>query len=84
MYGTAIYKLAKKDVKAEQTLASLLPEGLLCVESALFYYGDSDFAPRQWSIAVPRTFLRTSLEFSDLLWVENMDLPLKPNAIMEG
>lgn len=32
------------------------------IESALFYYGYSDFTPRQWSIAVPRTFSRTKLK----------------------
>ena len=33
--------------KEEQVLASLLPESIVCVESALFYYVYSDFAPRQ-------------------------------------
>lgn len=61
------YQLAEKEaVKEEQILASLLPEGVVCVESALFYYGYSDFAPRQWSIAVPRTFSRTRLKFDAL------------------
>jgi predicted transcriptional regulator of viral defense system len=35
---------------------ALLYPGTVCVESALFYYGYSDFAPREWSIAVPRTY----------------------------
>ncbi len=61
------YRLAeKKDIKEEQILASLLPEGIVCVESALFYYGYSDFTPRQWSIAVQRTFSRTRLKFDTL------------------
>ena len=48
------YQLAEQeDIKEEQVLASLLPESVVCVESALFYYGYSDFSPRQWSIAVP-------------------------------
>ena len=29
------------------------------MESALFHYGYSDFSPRKWSIAVPRTASRT-------------------------
>ncbi len=29
------------------------------MESALFHYGYSDFSPREWSIAVPRTASRT-------------------------
>lgn len=61
------YQLAEKeDVKDEQMLATLLPESIICVESALFYYGYSDFAPRQWSIAVPRTFSRTRLQIDYL------------------
>ena len=57
------YQLADKGaVGDEQMLAVLLPECIVCVESALFYYGYSDFAPRQWSIAVPRTFSRTRLK----------------------
>ena len=61
------YQLAKqKDIKEEQVLASLLPESIVCVESALFYYGYSDFLPREWSIAVPRTFSRTRLHIDSL------------------
>lgn len=47
-------------------LASLLSENIICVKSALFYYSYSDFAPRQWSIAVPRTFSRTKLKTDSL------------------
>lgn len=43
----------------EQLLQELLPQGIVCVESALFHYGYSDFAPRKWSVAVPRTASRT-------------------------
>ena len=61
------YQLAEQeDIKEEQVLASLLPESIVCVESALFYYGYSDFSPRQWSIAVPRTFSRTRLHIDSL------------------
>ena len=61
------YHLAEQeDIKEEQILASLLPESIVCVESALFYYGYSDFAPRQWSIAVPRNFSRTKLKINSL------------------
>ena len=61
------YQLAEQvEIKEEQVLASLLPESIVCVESALFYYGYSDFSPRQWSIAVPRTFSRTKLKLDSL------------------
>ena len=43
----------------EQLIYELLPQGIICVESALFHYGYSDFSPREWSIAVPRTASRT-------------------------
>lgn len=50
----------------EQMLATLIPQGIVCVESALFHYGYSDFAPRKWSVAVPRTISRTKLNVDDL------------------
>jgi len=46
-------------ITEEQLVKELLPQGIVCVESALFHYGYSDFAPRKWSIAVPRTASRT-------------------------
>lgn len=51
----------KSEVSEEQLLATLVPKGVVCVESALFHYGYSDFAPRKWSIAVPRSMSRTKL-----------------------
>ena len=46
----------------EQLIATLIPKAIICVESALFHYGYSDFAPRKWSIAVPRSMSRTKLD----------------------
>ena len=40
------------NISEEQLISNLLPYGIVCVESALY----SDFAPREWSIAVPRTY----------------------------
>ena len=48
-----------EDPKEELILSKLMTHGVVCVESALFYYGYSDFAPREWSISVPRSFSRT-------------------------
>lgn len=54
------YKLTNCDTpKEEYILAGLIKQGIVCVESALFYYGYSDFAPREWTIAVPYSFSRT-------------------------
>ena len=42
------YQLAEQGVSSEeQLLATLIPKGIVCVESALFHYGYSDFAPRK-------------------------------------
>ena len=50
------YQLADRDTSSEeQLIATLIPKAIICVESALFHYGYSDFAPRKWSIAVPRS-----------------------------
>jgi predicted transcriptional regulator of viral defense system len=54
------------DISEEQLLAALIPEGIICVESALFHYGYSDFSPRMWTIAVPRTISRAKLKIDVL------------------
>lgn len=51
----------------EQLIATLIPKAIICVESALFHYGYSDFAPRKWSIAVPRSMSRTKLDIDALM-----------------
>ena len=61
------YQLAEHNTSSEeQLLATLIPKGIVCVESALFHYGYSDFAPRKWSIAVPRSMSRTKLHIDVL------------------
>ena len=61
------YQMAEQnEAPEEQMLATLIPQGIVCVESALFYYGYSDFAPRKWSLAVPRTISRTKLDVDAL------------------
>ena len=53
------YQLPQSEnIIEEQLIRELLPQGIICVESALFHYGYSDFSPREWSIAVPRTAYR--------------------------
>lgn len=53
------YQLRQSNTLSEERLIrELLPQGIVCVESALFHYGYSDFSPREWSIAVPRTATR--------------------------
>lgn len=61
------YRMAEQvAVSEEQMLAALVPQGIVCVESALFHYGYSDFAPRKWSIAVPRSVSRAKLAIDEL------------------
>jgi len=61
------YQLANNaDITEERLLATLIPEGIVCVESALFHYGYSDFSPRVWTIAVPRTISRAKLKIEAL------------------
>lgn len=48
----------ENQITEEHLIQKLLPQGIVCVESALFHYGYSDFVPRKWSIAVPRTASR--------------------------
>ncbi len=60
------YRPAGCEVSDEQLLARLVPCGIVCMESALFHYGYSDFVPRAWSIAVPRTVSRTRLSIDGL------------------
>lgn len=50
----------------EQILASLLPEAVVCLESALFHYGYSDLTPRAWSVMVPRNISLNKLEIEGL------------------
>ena len=61
------YQLAEGNTSSEeQLIATLIPKAIICVESALFHYGYSDFAPRKWSIAVPRSMSRTKLDIDAL------------------
>ena len=62
------YRLADGNTSSEeQLIATLIPKAIICVESALFHYGYSDFAPRKWSIAVPRSMSRTKLDIDALM-----------------
>ena len=47
-----------KSITEEQLIREFFPQECICGESALFHYGYSDFSPREWSIAVPRTATR--------------------------
>lgn len=68
------YQLTENiDISEERLLATLIPEGIVCMNSALFHYGYSDFAPRVWTIAVPRSISRPKLKIDAI--------PFKPYFI---
>ena len=45
--------------REEDIIARLFPDGIVCQDSALFFYGYSDRAPLEWHIAFPRTVTRS-------------------------
>ena len=51
------------EISEAQYLSALLPEAIVSVESALFHYGYSDFAPRVWTLSVPRSLSPAKLKF---------------------
>lgn len=59
------YRLADNDnFSEEQLIAVTIPKGIVSLESALYHYAYSDFAPRKWSITVPRNISRKILNTS--------------------
>ena len=48
------YSLKEDNRSEEQRLAALFPDGVLCLESALFYYGYIDEKPFAWNLAVDK------------------------------
>lgn len=63
------YQLAETEAMSEeQLIASLFPESIVCMESALFYYGYSDKTPLVWTLAVPRTISRSKLQIKNLAY----------------
>lgn len=60
------YRLSDTNISEEQILSTLLPEGIVCVQSALFHYGYSDYTPIKWNIAVPRTISRSKLKIDEV------------------
>jgi predicted transcriptional regulator of viral defense system len=46
------YKLSNEEISDIRIISLLLSKFVLCLDSALFYYGYSDRTPREWHIAV--------------------------------
>lgn len=60
------YRLSETNISEEQILSTLLPEGIVCVQSALFHYGYSDYTPSEWNISVQRTISRSKLKIDEV------------------
>ena len=48
------YKIKEDDKSEEEYITALFPDGILCMESALFYYGYIKEKPFSWSIAIDK------------------------------
>ncbi len=56
------FKLAIDDISDIKLISILLPEGVLCFDSALFYYGYSDRTPVEWHIAVNKDISKSKVK----------------------
>ena len=75
------YQIADSmEMSEEKMIATFFKEGIVCMESALFYYGYSDKTPLEWNIAVPRTITRTKIKIDNfaykIYFVQNDKLAL--------
>lgn len=58
----------KMEISEEKMIATFLKEGIVCMESALFYYGYSDKTPLVWTIAVPRNISRSKTKIDNFAY----------------
>lgn len=77
------------EISEEKMIAVFLKEGIVCMESALFYYGYSDKTPLAWTIAVPRDISRAKIRMKNfaykLYFVQDDKLALgKTEGIFNG
>ena len=75
------YKLSAEDISDIRLISILIPNFVLCFDSALFYYGYSDRTPNKWHIAVDKNISKALVR---------IDYPylkpyfLRPNLLQEG
>jgi len=50
--------------REEYIIERLFPDGIVCMDSALFYYNYSDKTPLEWHIAFPRTVTRSRFDIA--------------------
>ncbi len=84
------YRIADRmEISEEKMIETFFEEGIVCMESALFYYGYSDKTPLEWTIAVPRTITRTKIKIDNfaykIYFVQNDKLTLgKTEGVFNG
>ncbi len=84
------YQLANYlELSEEKMIAAFLEEGIVCMESALFYYGYNDHTPLAWTLAVPRNIARAKLRIENfpyrVYFVQDDKLSLgKTEAVFNG
>ena len=54
----------QQEQREEEIISQLFPDGIVCQDSALFYYGYSDRTPLEWHLAFTRTVTRSRFEIS--------------------
>lgn len=60
------YQLANyMEISEEKMIATFLTDGIVCMESALFYYGYSDKTPLVWTIAVSRKISKSKVKIEN-------------------
>ena len=63
------YQIADQmEISEEQMIATFFEEGIVCMESALFYYKYSDKTPLVWAIAVPRNISRAKINIENFAY----------------
>lgn len=63
------YQISNRmEISEEKMIATFLGEGIVCMESALFYYGYSDKTPLVWTIAVPRNISRAKIKIENFAY----------------
>lgn len=84
------YQIAnQEDISEEKMITTFFKEGIVCMDSALFYYGYSDKTPSVWTIAVPRSVTRSKLKIDNFAYrvyfIQNDNLLLgKTEGIFNG
>ena len=53
------YTLPNAEQQEETVIAQLFSDGIVCMDSALFYYGYSDKTPLEWHLSFKRTVTRS-------------------------